>query len=147
MKRISNERNKFILLLIIFSAGILPAFATDWKGTWNTTFGEIAITSTQTRDITADMGDYILRGNISGDVVNRQGVFSGSYMLKPRLNKPVSRVQHHSVLGSRGQFSFKLSATKQNFNGTYTTSATSREGIWKESKCCQYFNKRAGAIP
>lgn len=133
MKCIIGAKNKYTLILIIFLAGSLPALATDWKGTWNSTFGELSISSTQTRNIVADMGDYVLRGNISGNVTNRQGIFSGSYMLKPGLNKPVSQIQHHRVLGSSGRFSFNLSATKQNFNGTYTTS-TNKEGTWKGTK-------------
>lgn len=133
MKSIIGAKNKYTLILIIFLAGSLPAVATDWKGTWNSTFGELSISSTQTRNIVADMGDYVLRGNISGNATNRQGIFSGSYILKPGLNKPVSQIQHHRVLGSNGQFSFNLSATKQNFNGTYTTS-TNKEGPWKGTK-------------
>lgn len=132
MKQIIKLKNK-IFLLFFFSTFSLSTFANDWKGTWNTTFGKMTVTTIQTRDITADMGDYILRGSISGNAANRTGKFSGNYMLKPGLNKPVSQVQHYRVLGSKGEFSFNLSATKQNFNGAYTTSAN-KDGIWKGSK-------------
>lgn len=73
MKCIIGAKNKYTLILITFLAGSLPAVATDWKGTWNSTFGELSISSTQTRNIVADMGDYVLRGNISGNVTIARG--------------------------------------------------------------------------
>lgn len=134
MKCLMNSQVKNVLVLVIFSAFTLHAMATDWKGTWNSTFGEISITTTATRDIVADMGDYLLWGNITGNATNRTGVFSGSYMLKPYLNKPLSQIQHHNILGSRGQFSITLNSTKQSFSGTYIASVNNREGSWSGSK-------------
>ena len=60
MKCIIGAKNKYTLILIIFLAGSLPAVATDWKGTWSSTFGELSILPHK-QGILADMGDYVLR--------------------------------------------------------------------------------------
>lgn len=84
MKCIIGAKNKYTLILIIFLAGSLPAVATDWKGTWSSTFGELSISSTQTRNIVADMGDYIRVADLKGgkDVTsgfNHKYFFGGPY--------------------------------------------------------------------
>ena len=130
MKSIIGAKNKYKLFLIIFLAGSLPAVATDWKGTWNSTFGKISISSTQTRNIVADMGDYVLRGNISGNATNRQGIFSGSYLLKPNVRASTQN-QVFRTLGQAGKFSFTLSDNKQSFTGTATSNSSAKSSTWK----------------
>lgn len=84
MKCIIGAKNKYTLILIIFLAGSLPAVATDWKGTWSSTFGELSISSTQTRNIVADMGDYIRVADLKGGKgvspgFNHKYFFGGPY--------------------------------------------------------------------
>lgn len=147
MQLFITKKIKYTLLLIIFSTITFSLEATEWTGKWISTFGEFSITSTQTTNVSADMGDYILSGSITRTQLAKNDTFSGTYTLKPRLNKPFNQVENYRTLGSSGKFTFKLTATKQEFKGTATPNSTNRATTWDGDKIIILDTSQTTQIP
>ena len=134
MKNPVHQIVKKMLAIVAMLTITTSLHASNWTGTWSTSFGEISINSKQLSNIVANMGDYVLKGSISSDAIQKDNIFSGTYMLKPNLKKTTTEIQHYSTLGPKGKFSFVLDATNQKYQGTFTNTQTNRDGFWTGSK-------------